>query len=102
MGCGVNFLTIFGRFEALNALKIARIDGKCGVRAGFFFIHETGGGAAVFFFSAANNMRGAGITGADGRCLRNYKSTLWGLTYIDSLIDHKYIRLYLFIMCTWL
>ena len=34
-------LTIFGRFEALNALKIAQIDGKCGVRAVFFFIHKT-------------------------------------------------------------
>ena len=29
-------LTILGRFEALNALKMARIDGKCGVRAFFF------------------------------------------------------------------
>ena len=51
MGCGVYFLTIFGRFEALNALKMAQIDGKCGVRAVFFFIHKTGGGAAVIFFS---------------------------------------------------
>ena len=43
-------MTIFGRFEALNALKMAQIDGKCGVRAVFFFINKTGGGAAVIFF----------------------------------------------------
>ena len=42
MGCGVYFLTIFGRFEALNALKMAQIDGKCVVRAVSFFIHKTG------------------------------------------------------------
>ena len=69
MGCGVYFLTICRRFEALNALKIAQIDGKCGVRAVFYFIHKTGGGAAVFFFSVTpitNNLRGAGVPEAGG------------------------------------
>ena len=35
MGCGVYFLTIFGRVEALNVLKVAQIDGNHGLWAVF-------------------------------------------------------------------
>ena len=38
------------------------------------------------FFRSTNNMRGAGVPGAGGRCLRNYKLILGGL-YTRRIFD---------------
>ena len=75
---------------------------EIGVRSGFFFRFwrieglgryfifgrcEKGCGGNIFF-SAATNMRGAGVPGAGGRCLRNYKLTLRGLMFKCIFQNH--------------